>query len=186
VEIFKGNKSDKKIIGYLGGKPEGELHIEVLRETAKKISSETSMTFVNVHDYSHLDEVSGMTENVILIDSINDEPSYFSLTFNIQMYYLGNAVRMGEVSGSAHTAPSIPVILEMNGAEIIEELRVIKVPYTDANNISSVDFEKGAEMVLNSIEDGSYKDMLFNNLKQSKAWNNTRIGKEYLNLFEEL
>ena len=186
LALFKLNKENKIIIGYLGGKPHEELELNSLKEITERINTETSLQFLNVHDHKTLEGVLNRGRNIILVDDRNEEPLYFSVTFNIQMYYLGTAVRMGESSGSAHTSASIPVVLEMNGAESIEELKVIKVPYGEAKDISSIDFREGAKMVFDSIENGTYKDMLVHNLKQSEAWNNTRIGREYLNLYEEL
>lgn len=187
LALFKLNKGGEQIIiGYLGGKPREELQINNLKAQAKRIDPGTIARFLNVHDYTNLRVVSKNEENVILIEDENEEPLYFSLSFNIQLYYLGNTVRMGESSGSVHTSVSVPVILEMNGAESIEELRVIKVPYRDAHDISTINFEEGAKTIFASIKNGNYRDMLSNNLKQSDVWDNTRIGKEYLNLFEEL
>lgn len=185
--IFKLNQDgERTILGYLGGKPKEDLRLSRLKEITQKVGLGLAVKFLNVHNYSSLKDIAGHRENTVLVDDQNEEPVYFSLTYNIQLYYLKNTVRLGESSGSAHTAISIPVILEMNGAEKIEGLEVIKVPYLDANNIASVDFNEGARRVFTSIKSDRYKNMLSLNLRQSKIWDNTKIGKEYISLFKEL
>jgi hypothetical protein len=64
--------------------------------------------------------------NLILIDSDSTVGENLTPTFNTQMYHLGSRVRTGESSGSIHNCAGVPVVCEMNGSELIEELRVIK------------------------------------------------------------
>ena len=102
------------------------------------------------------------------------------------MYYLNDKVRTGESSGSVHSSVGVPVILEMNGSEVIEDLKVIKVPYGSVDDINSVDFKAGAELIIDSINNQSYKEMLEHNLNQSKKFSSAYVGNLYIELFNQL
>lgn len=178
----------RSIIGYLGGKPVSELRISSLREPAQRINAGQIFRFLDVHSLTTLADLAKGDQRrfTILVDDRDQQPTSFSLTFNMQLYYLGNAIRRGESSGSAHAMVSIPVVLEMNGAEQIEDIRVVKIPYGNADNINSVDFVAGAQAIAACIKNGDYTAMLRHNLKQANVWDNTKIGRLYLRLFEEL
>ncbi len=187
-EIFHLAGNNENIVGYLGGKPADALRIDSLAKSYQSIDPQGQTAFLDVHAYPDLHEAikKNKGNNVVLIDNEDKQPTYFSVTFNIQLYYFGDKVRLGESSGSAHTAVSIPVVLEMNGAEVVEDIRVIKIPYNNVNDISRIDFTHGAQAMIRSIRNGSYKDMLRHNAQQAEIWNNARIGKEYVQLFNEL
>lgn len=190
MEVFLLNKENKRdIVGYLGGKPAEQLRIEYLKNLRKKINPEVLITFFDVHKYSNLKEVikeNIQTSNIILVDMLDTQPSFLSLTFNAQIYYFGNAIRLGESSGSAHSMVSIPVVAEINDADLVEDLRLIKVPYGNASDINTLDFKQGAKQIVESIGNNSFRDMWNHNAIQSEIWNNARIGKEYSALFREL
>ncbi len=54
------------------------------------------------------------------------------------------------------------------------------------DDINTIDFKTGAELILDSIRKGSYKDMLKHNLAQSKKFNPTYVGSEYIKLFNQI
>lgn len=178
-EVFRKNSS---IVGYVGGKPKEQLDSGFLKNEWSELNPDIEVEVLDAHK----DTFDSSKKNVIFVDSENVEPENFGLSFNVQMYYLNEKVRTGESSGSVHSSVGVPVILEMNGSEIIEDVKVIKVPYSSQEDINSVDFKAGAELILNSINDKSYVEMLKHNLEQSKKFNATFVGKEYIKLFDQL
>lgn len=178
-EIFSNEGS---IIGYIGGKPKEQLEIDHLKSEWKRHNSNLPVTFLDAHKNG----ITLSNKNVIFVDSENINPEGFGLSFNVQMYYLNNKVRTGESSGSVHSSVSVPVILEMNGSEVIEDLKVIKVPYGSVDDISTIDFKTGAKRILDALRSRSYKDMLKHNLAQSKKFNSAFVGSEYIKLFDQL
>lgn len=178
-EIFK---LDSSIVGYVGGKPRDQLEMEHLKNEWTRLNPNLQANFLNVDQYRS----DSSQKNEIFVDLENIEPKNFGLSFNVQMYYLNGEVRTGESSGSAHSSVGVPVILEMNGSEAIENLKVIKVPYGSKEDINSVDFKAGAKLVLDAVVSKSYEAMLNHNLAQSKKFNSTYVGSEYIKLFAEL
>ncbi len=178
-EIFIKESS---IIGYVGGKPKEQLEVAQLTKEWNRYNSNLSVTFLD----SHRDDTPSSNKNVIFVDSENINPKGFGLSFNVQLYYLNNKIRTGESSGSVHSSIGVPVILEMNGSEVIENLKVIKVPYGSRDDIDSIDFKLGAELILDAIRSESYKDMLKHNLAQSKKFNSAFVGSEYIKLLKQL
>lgn len=183
-EVFTQCGEDVPILGYVGGKPVELLEIGELRKKYRSLIEDYSLELIDVQDY---DITKGRIpgRNIVLVNPRNDVPA-FGVTYNVQMYYIENRIRTGESSGTLHISSGIPVILEMNGADVIEDLRVIKVPYRDISDLDSIDFVQGASRIIASINDGSYKKMLEHNLQQAKVWDNTRVAMEYINLFHEL
>lgn len=182
-EVFR-QRGTHDIIGYVGGKPKDQLDSKLLREKWDEHNGDVSVVFMDAHYKQNLEDNKG--ENVVLLDLENTMPDNFGLTYNVQLYYLNDRVRTGESSGSAHSAISIPVVLEMNGSEAIEDLRVVKVPYGSRDDIGTVDFRAGAESILKSVEDRSYIHMLEHNLEQSKKFTPSYVASEYIKLFDEL
>jgi len=181
-EVFNRYRGEKTILGYVGGKPVELLKIPSLEKKYKKIFDDYQ---IKLKDANQFDIDNSTNEkNVILINQENSELSYYNPSFNLQMYYLGDRIRTGESSGTIYRSISIPVIFEMNGS--IDDLRTIKVPYTDVNNIKSIDLPSGAKKIVEVIQDDSYVEMLNHNLQQAKAWNEKHIAKEYLELLNEL
>lgn len=184
-EIFVLNsKQNKKIIGYLGGTPSTLLQMDYLKSIMLKIHPSLNMRFLDAHQFKLSSTAKYKSEHLIIVDSKNIKPQELELTFNVQMYYINNGIRTGESSGSAHSSTGIPVILEMNGAENIEKLEVIKIPYTDIKDIESVDFQKGARIIMNCINNENFKVMMKKNFIRSKEFNNTYIAKQYINFFQ--
>ncbi|HSW47780.1 MAG TPA: hypothetical protein VLG67_01755 [Candidatus Saccharimonadales bacterium] len=187
LEVFRLNNSKTSFVGYLGGKPSSELQINNLKQISKKINPDIEIEFLGVEKYSPTEALKEFPEkNIILIDTENKEPETFGITFNIQTYYYGERIRTGESSGSLHMTLSIPVILEMNGSEKIEDLQVIKIPYGSLSDIRSADFEKGAKMIIETINNGSFRDMLEHNLKQARKFNNTFVARSYIDILNQI
>lgn len=188
AEIFTMYKNgEKRLIGYLGGKPESQLDMHYLHQIWES-SMQIPVNFLDAREYT-LNKALQMyspTQNIIIINPVDAQPSNFAMTFNIQMYYFGKKVRTGESSGTLHASTGIPVILEMNGAEIIEDLRVVKIPYRSVSDINTIDFTTGARKIVELIKDNSHVALLKHNLKQSLLWNNTKIVANYIALFNEL
>ncbi len=186
-EIFVLNSTlNRKIVGYLGGAPSMLLQMDYLKSIMFKIHPSLNVKLLDAHQSKLPNTLKHQTGHIIIIDSQNIKPHELELTFNIQLYYLNGGIRTGESSGSAHSSTGIPVILEMNGAENIEKLEVIKIPYTNVEDIGSVNFLKGAQMIINCIDNGNFKTMMRKNFIRSKEFNNTYIAKQYINLLQEL
>jgi len=178
-EVFNQYKGYKKLFGYIGGKPIEQLQIKELNKKYEHIIHKYSILLMDAKDYN---ETAPM--NTIFINQIKSNRPILPLSFNTQMYYLEDTVRTGEASGTIYRSISIPIILEMNGS--LEELNVIKVPYSDSNDLSSIDFKAGAKKIVESINDGSYRNMILHNFEQAKIWNEKKIANEYLNFLKQL
>lgn len=186
AEIFKRDVGNpRNIWGYIGGKPAEQLQIDVLKKTFEKYSDEEYVNFLDVNGAELLKTINNSPQehHVILVDSKNVEPKEFGITFNVQLYYLGNSVRTGESSGSIHMGVSVPVILEMNGAENIENLKTIRMPYGSLEDIGTIDFASGAQEIISKIDSGDYVKMLEHNLGQARKFNKTFVAECYAKLF---
>lgn len=170
-------KGQTDIIGYLGGKPKEELDI-------KKLQEYTQSQLVDFEEFNPKSNYTG--KRIIFVDHSKQLPDDLSPTFNTQLYYYGSKIRTGESSGSAHASLSIPVIFEINNAEKVEDVNVVKVPYGSLSNINSVDLNNGAQQIIDLIHSRKYVDMLKHNLEQSKKFNNMEIAKQYIELFNLL
>lgn len=184
-EVFAALPPDApQILGYIGGKPKAELDMSALQATFQSTFPDLAIEFLDVHA---ADANALQAKKVILVDTENKQPVGLLPTFNTQMYYYGNRVRTGESSGSLHSGVSVPVILEMNGSEHIEDLVVIRVPYNhETMGIESADFKQAAGMIIGTIMDGSYSDSLRHNLEQAKKFNNRYVARQYVQLFQKL
>ena len=184
-EVFARNAGNKHTIVYLGGKPADALQIELMRSAFTNLFPDSEVDFQPAQNFKSDHTYTG--GNVIFIDDQNQKPEDIDFTFNMQLYYYGDRVRTGESSGSLHAAAGIPVILEMNGSERIEQLNVIKVPYDTATMaIHSADFAAAASQIVATIADGSYLDSIENNLKQAQRFDNKYVAKQLNSLFHEL
>lgn len=186
-EIFQQkNNCDKAIYGYLGGKPADELNLVSLQKNFGKLFPKIKIKFIAVDQKLDISKFNH-NENIIFVENQNIQPHNLQITFNIQLYYYGNYIRTGESSGSVHSGVSIPVILEMNNSDKIEDLKVIKVPYNHkTKNIKSIDLHHAAEEILLSINSGRYINDLNHNFIQAKHFNNRSIAMRYLKLFEKI
>ena len=182
-ELFRLNEGTQPIVGYFGGKPADALSVDALSATLRRHFPDLSVRFEDAHTFDTAAVSS--SEPVILVDNQDTQPEDATITFNTQLYFYGERVRTGESSGSLHMNVSIPVILEMNGSEKIEELEVIKVPYdTSTMVVSSADFSAAAQGILTMITDGSYQTALQHNYEQAQKYNNEYVARqlnEFLN-----
>jgi hypothetical protein len=92
---------------------------------------------------------------------------------------------MGENSGSLHSYPNIPVVLEMNGAEDLEQLKVIKVSYSDPASIESADLAGAAKDILAFTRQGRHKTALQHNCRRAKQLSPQNIALIYKQLFTQ-
>jgi len=182
AEIFK--RSDGlPIVGYLGGGPKRELALTKIEELLVAAGL-GAFELVQASQLRLPLELANHPR--IIVSHEGDLPPGLALTFNLQLYHLGGAVRRGESSGSLHRGVSIPVILEMNGAEILEDLRVIKVPYADPGNASSADWGAAADRVVSMVKSGQFKAQLAHNAGQAKKFSPFVVAERYLELFPRL
>ncbi len=173
---------DSSIVGYVGGFPVDDLSINNLELLWKK-EELGNVEFIGIKD---IDLMMGYN-NTIIYNSIGIEPeSVLNMTFNVQLYYLNSTIRTGESSGSVHSTIGIPVILEMNGSEVIEKLDVVKVQYKDKNDLNSIDFKSAALSIVKLIKSSKHLKMLENNWNRSNEITPKFVASEYINLFEEL
>lgn len=184
-EIFKLNQETKQnIIGYLGGIPKEEVNFSNISQLNSEVNSGLAINFQDVNQL-FAEKIENMPSNTILIEDTGKKPAWIDMTFNLQMYYLNNQIRTGESSGSAHSSTGIPVVFEMNGAEAIEQLQVIKVPYSSFFDRDSADFAGGARMIMSSICSKDFLKMLNHNSTSAQKFNNTYVAGKYLELFEK-
>ena len=106
--------------------------------------------------------------------------------FNTQLYHLHGAVRTGESSGSVHTRACVPVIFEMNGAERVERLEVVRVPYANAADADSALFDQAAERIVALASGGECVRMLARNADRAAALSAEYVAARYAAIFEEL
>jgi hypothetical protein len=184
-EVFQQGSGNAPVLGYLGGKPASELDIDKLQKEFAQLFAAVNVEFRDAHIADAKAFVSG--RNIILVDTQNQQPDGIKITFNTQLYFYGNKVRTGESSGSLHLGVSYPVIIEMNGSENIEGLKVIKAPYNKATgDIESVDFAEAAAQICKVIDDGSYVDSLKHNREQALKFNNVYVATQLLYLLEQV
>jgi len=82
---------------------------------------------------------------------------------------------------SCHTCTSF-----CNNSDIIENLKVIKIPYSNSSSLDSIDWKTGAAKIVDCIIDDSYLDMLKQNREQSRTYSPRFAGQKYSDLFDQL
>ena len=132
------------IVGYLGGGPRRELELRRIDDILVDAGLR-AFELVQVSQLSFPIQLASHPR--IIISHEGAPPPGLGLTFNLQLYHLNGAVRRGESSGSLHRGVSVPVILEMNGAEALEDLRVVKVPYDNSLEAGEADWGAAAEEI---------------------------------------
>lgn len=95
---------------------------------------------------------------------ISEEP--FIPHFNVQLYHLNGKKRLGESSGSLHRGVTIPVIIEANGMERIENYKVIKIEAD--NDLVHINFKKAALDIHAMAMKGLKKELEHNTESASK------------------
>jgi hypothetical protein len=173
------------VIGYLGGGPAESLSLNSVAKSLDRLSLINKFVLREVEPNNWTEQLSAATPKTIFIHT--GVPLYkFDVTFNAQLYYYGKRVRIGESSGSIHASAGIPVILEMNGSERIEQLEVVKVPYSDAGNVKSADLSAAARQIVDKIGSNEYLQMLRHNRMMAYKWRHQEVAKLYLNFFNRL
>lgn len=177
AKLFQ-RRGSLSVAGYLGGLP-----IDALRRgTVAKLLSQFNCTAPVVQHQR------GKTfEPGAIILNPGDPPDDLDMTFNVQIYHLGDSVRRGESSGSLHASRGIPVIAEMNGAEQLEGLQVIKVPYSRETGLSSsLQLDIAAEQIVSCISSLEYRAMLTSNSAAAAQWGPRAVAREYAAFLTEL
>lgn len=181
-EVFTLNQEERRIWGYLGGKPAAKLDIATLQQAFTGLFPNIPVRFQAANEV-----LNDAASNTIFVDDKNLQPAGLDITFNTQMYYYGDRIRTGESSGSVHSGVSVPVILEMNGSENIEDLEVVKVPYDKTTMaIDSADFKRAAMAIVEIAKNNEHAGMLQHNFEQAQRFNNEYVARQYLALFESL
>jgi hypothetical protein len=113
-----------------------------------------------------------LERSLVLNPKIEITETPFIPHFNVQLYHLMGAKRVGESSGSLHTGISIPVIFEANGIERTEGVRVIKIAADE--NLAMINYRDAALEIASLIEKHQIEEVLKFNLKQAQS--NTAIN----------
>ena len=173
------------IIGYLGGVPAESLSSPSVAAILDRLRLTNNFTLSETDPENWRKQFSMATSNTIFLHA-GTVPSRFDVTFNVQLYHYDQSVRLGESSGSIHASAGIPIILEMNGSEKIEQLKVIKVPYSNPKDADSANMKSAAQQIVHLIACGEYLHMLRHNRQMARKWNNQRVGRLYLDFLEIL
>jgi hypothetical protein len=166
IEIFK-RVEPGAVVGYLGGEStpgSPRLSKEGVKELCSRVSYGPKIEVVS--DYGLVTDAKA--KHVIVVNPGGNEPPEMQPTFNVQLYHLFGKIRTGENSGSLHIRPSIPVVIEMNGAERTEKLEAVRVPYGDVNSITSILLENAAVQIAELIYSGQYRKMLAHNVSRAE------------------
>lgn len=158
IEVFKLVETGS-FVGYIGGVPSEDLDQSKIKALFSTLSPELEVEISA--DYGLVPGAN--RKHVVVLNPGPLENSNYYPHFNVQLYHLEHKVRTGESSGSVHVRPCIPVILEMNGAEKIEGLEVVKIPYRDQSDLGSIDFIEGAKAIVEIVTGGKLKRMLGKN-----------------------
>lgn len=177
-ETFK-TPCSSPIVGYLGG---SSVDLANSRSMIESLMQGIAPVCTPAEVRVPLEAYNGPP--LLLFNPSGRWPDEVQLTFNIQLYHYGDAIRTGESSGSAHTGGNIPVIWEMNGAEILEELHVIKVPYAERSSWRTSDFSAAAERIHSVIETGKLAGFLHHNYKRAQAMSPAWVAARYIEIFE--
>jgi hypothetical protein len=172
-------------IGYIGGGPAESLSLNSVEASLEALHLSTAFALREVDPENWSEHFSSAPSNTIFLNAGAALPR-FDVTFNVQLYHYGKHVRLGESSGSIHASAGIPVILEMNGSERIEQLEVIKVPYSDPVNVECADIEAAAQEIVNVIATSRHLYMLANNRRMARTWNHKKVAKLYIDFLEAL
>jgi hypothetical protein len=182
AEVFTRSEN-LPIVGYLGGGPRRELELRRIDDILVDAGLR-AFELVQVSQLSFPIQLASHPR--IIISHEGAPPPGFGLTFNLQLYHLNGEVRRGESSGSLHRGVSIPVILEMNGAEVLEDLRVVKVPYANPVDADKADWGAAAEEIVSLVKSGKYKAQMAHNAAQARKYSPGAVAQKYLDLFQRL
>jgi hypothetical protein len=173
------------VIGYLGGTPAEALSRKSVSAHLEHFDLNKVFTLRDFKTEDWREEIQTATPNTIFLHAGAAAPS-FDVTFNVQLYHYGERIRMGESSGSLHASAGIPVIFEMNGSERIENLKTIKVPYSNPNDADAADIDSAARQIATLLDTGEYSQMLIHNREMTRVWNNQSVARLYIDFLESL
>jgi hypothetical protein len=173
------------VAGYLGGIPEEVLSFDSVSTILERKSLTSRFTLCEFDRTNWREQLASVSTHTLFLNP-GTASSGFDVTFNVQMYHYGTQVRFGESSGSLHSSNGIPVIFEMNGSDRIENLKAVKVPYSDSSDVSSADFESAALQIATLVRSGEYKSWLNHNREMAKVWSCNTVGKLYVEFLNSL
>ena len=184
IQALQDLEVDLPVVGYLGGTPAELVSKEGLVTALKQCNATRDSTVQTLDAASWEAWKANPSSHTIFVRQGEALPD-FDPTFNVQLYHYGQSVRRGESSGSLHASSGIPVVFEMNGAERIEGLRVIKVPYVESSCVESADYSSAARAIQHAINSGDYLAMMEHNTTARANWSNVAVARLYLDLFKK-
>jgi hypothetical protein len=173
------------IIGYLGGAPAEVLSRDSVSDLLAQLDPGNVFTLRDLEVKLWREEFLSATPSTIFLHAGNPPPK-FDVTFNVQLYHYGEHIRMGESSGSLHASSGIPVIFEMNGSERIENLKTVKVPYSNPKCADAADMKSAGRQIVTLLDSGEYRQMLLHNREVTSLWNNRSVARLYIDFLQGL
>lgn len=173
--------------GYLGGEPSECLSIDTITAALARMQDprrSSKLAAVTVARWTGEDAARLGNAPTIWIGQPGIAPP--PLHFNVQLFHHDGQIRTDENSGSLHSAPSIPVVVEMNGAERTEDLAVIKILKGATSRVSDCDFSRAADAIVDVVSHDEVPGLLRHNHQRAVAQSPQAIAQQYLDLFEEL
>lgn len=171
------------LLAYLGGIPAETLSHATISAIVDRLELTHVFELRDLHSEVWRDELASVHRNTIFLNA--GEPlKNFDVTFNLQLYHYGRRVRMGESSGSLHSSSGIPVVFEMNGAERLENIKTVKVPYRDRDDVNTADYSSAAQQIVKLINSGDYRQLLDHNGEMSRMWSSQCVGRLYVDFLQ--
>jgi hypothetical protein len=168
------------VVGYLGGEGAEAFDLDLL--THRKSVGARFAAIEVVHNYGMVRGAA--KKRVLVVNPGPIQPPDLTPILNVQLYHLNGRLRTGENSGSLHQYPSVPIVFEMNGGEVMEDLKVIRVPYANDENGVCGDFAVAADKILDWIRTDRLKKSLRHNQRRAEALGPKAVARYYQDLFE--
>jgi hypothetical protein len=169
------------VLGYLGG--DGAEKFDPVALIRREVDGNLISDIEVVHDYGMVRGAA--KKRVLVVNPGPVQPLDLRPVFNVQLYHFNGRLRTGENSGSLHQYPCIPVIFEMNGAEVFEDLKVIRVPYKDDEAGMRGDFATAAKEILKWLRTDQFIDSVRHNQLRAEALSPAAVARCYEGLFAE-
>lgn len=177
------NRSEPgSVVGYIGGEGAEMYGCGASIATSGTMAADSEIEIVS--DYGMVRGAA--RKRVLVVNPRPIQPPELRTVFNVQLYHLNGRLRTGENSGSLHHYPSIPIIFEMNGAEVMEDLKVIRVPYKNGSHGVIGDFSSAADEIIDWIQTDRLKKSLRHNQRRAEALGPSAVARAYQELFESL
>lgn len=174
--------SPGSIIGYLGGEPRSLVSEDRVRKLLRELDIDDSIEVVPSYDQVQQRE----KKKVLVVRPGPVEDPSIQPTFNVQLFVLGGRLRLGESSGSLHVRSCIPVVFEVNGAERVEELNIVRVPYEAPENLRGIDMDSAAAEIVELVNSGAHDVMLANNVNSARRFSPRYVADRYADVFRRL